>query len=295
MRGQLRRQRGHLIDVMATCVDLSGAEYPTELAGKKITPLEGKSLLPAFADQPIVRDAIYWEHEANKAILAGKWKMVSKHPGPWELYDFEADRTETKDLAASEPERVKELSVKWNAWAERANVLPLRSYAMTVKNVAAPKSSMKREFDLKNGEKLTGADAPDIGKRAFTIQAEIGPKIGDGVILAHGGSNHGFSLFIEKSRVVFGFRHGGKLSTVRSIDPIAQGEALVEASLGKDGSVVILWNAKKIAEGKAEGPLRVTPQEGLQVGQDFGAPVGEYAAPFPFVGEIRRVRLRLAD
>jgi arylsulfatase len=132
-RGELRRQPGHLVDVMATCVELSGAKYPEEFAGQKITPLAGKSLVPAFADRPIEREAIYWEHEGNKAILAGDWKLVSKHPGPWELYNLKADRAETTDLASSEPERVRAMSAQWQAWAERSNVLPLRPYAKAKK------------------------------------------------------------------------------------------------------------------------------------------------------------------
>jgi arylsulfatase A-like enzyme len=127
-RGSLRRQYGHLIDVMATCVDVSGAKYPAEHQGHKITPLEGKSLLPAFADRPIKRDAIYWEHEGNKAILAGHWKLVAKHPGPWELYNLEDDRAETCNLANGRPERVRDLAARWQAWAERSNVFPLRPY-----------------------------------------------------------------------------------------------------------------------------------------------------------------------
>jgi arylsulfatase A-like enzyme len=294
--GQLRRQPGHLIDLMATCVDLAGAEYPRELDGRKITPLEGKSLVPAFKDQPIERDAIYWEHEGNKAVLAGSWKLVSKHPGPWELYDFSADRGEAHDLAAEQPERVKELADKWQAWAERANVLPLRPYEKAgdaKKSARTP--NPKRSFDLKDGDKLTGDDAPDVGGRAFTIVAELGPKIGDGVLLAHGGTNHGYSLFIEKNHLVFGFRHAGKLSTVKAPAPMTAGPGTVTASLAKDGSVLVLWKDEKVAEGKVAGPLRATPQEGMQVGQDFGAAVGNYTAPFRYGGDIRRVVLTLSE
>jgi len=132
-RGQLRRQPGHLIDIMATCVDISGAKYPTEFKGNKITPLEGRSLVPAFADKGIEREAIYWEHEGNKAVLVYPWKLVSKHPGPWELYNLNDDRAETKDLAKSQPERVRELDARWQAWAERSHVLPLRPYVMEKK------------------------------------------------------------------------------------------------------------------------------------------------------------------
>ena len=78
--GELRQQPGHLVDVMATCVDLAGAKYPTEFHGQAIQPMEGRSLVPAFANQPIQRDALYWEHEGNAAIRVGDWKLVRHGP-----------------------------------------------------------------------------------------------------------------------------------------------------------------------------------------------------------------------
>ncbi|MEY4272819.1 MAG: hypothetical protein RL250_1685, partial [Verrucomicrobiota bacterium] len=88
-------------------------------------PPEGRSLVPAFANQPISRDALYWEHEGNAAIRVGDLKLVrAGRNGPWELYDLRKDRTEQHDLAASEPEKVKELSAQWEAWALRTNVKP---------------------------------------------------------------------------------------------------------------------------------------------------------------------------
>lgn len=124
-QGELRHQPGHLIDIMATCVDAAGAVYPKSVDGRAITPLEGKSLLPALADRPIERDAIFWEHEGNRAVRSGDWKLVAKGPGgPWELYDIAADRTESYDLAARHPEKVQQLIAKWEAWAARAKVLP---------------------------------------------------------------------------------------------------------------------------------------------------------------------------
>jgi arylsulfatase len=126
--GELERQPGHLIDLMATCVDVSGATYPQESDGEAVQPLEGRSLAPAFDGRTIERDAIYWEHEGNRAIRVGKWKLVAKEDLPWELYDLEADRTEMHDLASAMPERVSELSATWQAWAERAQVLPLGTW-----------------------------------------------------------------------------------------------------------------------------------------------------------------------
>ncbi|MBI1346046.1 sulfatase-like hydrolase/transferase [bacterium] len=123
-KGELRHQPGHLIDIMATCVDVSGATYPTEKAGIGITPLEGRSLVPAFADQPLDR-VLYWEHEGNRAVRRGEWKLVAKGPrGAWELYNMAADRTEQHNVASEHPALVKELRGLWEAYAQRANVLP---------------------------------------------------------------------------------------------------------------------------------------------------------------------------
>lgn len=123
--GKLEAQPSHLIDLMATCVDLSGAKYPTELNGNKIQSMEGISLAPAFGGSSLKRsNPIFWEHEGNRAIRVGDWKLVSKHPGDWELYNIAADRTEMHDLASQQPDRVKEMTLSWEAWAKRVGVMP---------------------------------------------------------------------------------------------------------------------------------------------------------------------------
>lgn len=124
-QGRLEPQPAHLIDIMATCVDLAGASYPKEHLGHRIQPMEGVSLAPAFNGKSIEpKPPIFWEHEGNRAIRMGDWKLVSKHPGGWELYDIVADRTEMNDLAAQQPERVAEMAAQWEAWAKRVGVMP---------------------------------------------------------------------------------------------------------------------------------------------------------------------------
>jgi len=138
--GELRHQPGHLIDILPTCLEAAGAKFPSERHGMAIAPLEGQSLVAAFADQPIPRDALYWEHEGNAAIRVGDRKLVrAGQKGKWELYDLKADRTEMKDLAAENPDEVKTLAAKWDAWADRAQVKPYPMAASPVKQPAKKK------------------------------------------------------------------------------------------------------------------------------------------------------------
>lgn len=123
-RGELRQQVGHIVDIMATCVEVSGASYPTHNGSHAVTPPEGKSLVPAFADQPLEREYLAWEHEGNRAVRTDRWKLVAVKNRAWELYDLSTDRHELNNLAAKESERVTEMAAQWDAWARRTNVLP---------------------------------------------------------------------------------------------------------------------------------------------------------------------------
>lgn len=128
-RGRLEKTPAHLIDIMATCVDLADANYPTEHGGEGIQPMEGVSLRPLLAGLALQRSQpIFWEHEGNRAVRDGRWKLVAKENQPWELYDMERDRTECHDLAGVDPLKVKELAARWDAYAERAHVLPLGAW-----------------------------------------------------------------------------------------------------------------------------------------------------------------------
>jgi arylsulfatase A-like enzyme len=124
-KGELEKQPGHLIDLMATCVDLAGASYPKQIDGHDIYPMEGTSLRPAFAGQPLPGRSLFWEHEGNRAMRQGDWKLVAKYPaGKWELYNIAADRTEMHDLSGSESARLESMVRDWEAWAKRCHVLP---------------------------------------------------------------------------------------------------------------------------------------------------------------------------
>lgn len=137
--GGFRTEPAHLIDIMATCVDVGGDLYPTTFNGNEIPPMEGKSLVPVFEGKQLERDAIYWEHEGNRAIRMGKWKLVSKADKThsfvwdqtddleldyWELFDMENDRTEMNNLALKHPELVQKMAKMWSVWAKRTGIVP---------------------------------------------------------------------------------------------------------------------------------------------------------------------------
>ena len=123
--GSLNPEPGHLIDIMATCVDAAGAKYPAEHNGNRITPLEGRSLLPCIEGRKRTpHDAIFWEHEGNRAIREGDHKLVSRFPDQWELFNLKADRTELNDLSAKDPKLAERLAARYDKWTQHAQVVP---------------------------------------------------------------------------------------------------------------------------------------------------------------------------
>ena len=126
-KNEFRNQPCHLIDIMATCLDVGAGSYPKNFNGNTITPLEGISLQPAFENKNLEHRGIFWEHEGNKAVRKGKYKLVSKWEKEseynWELYDMDLDRSETNNLRTQMPGKVEEMTVLWKEWANKTGVL----------------------------------------------------------------------------------------------------------------------------------------------------------------------------
>jgi arylsulfatase len=118
--GGVTHQPGHLVDIMATCLDLAGVEYPPSYNGTPIGPPRGKTLAPIFAGQQREpHDAILFTfYGTHNALRAGQWKLVNKDNGEWELYNLEKDRTELNDLAQAEPAKLSELKKRWSELAK---------------------------------------------------------------------------------------------------------------------------------------------------------------------------------
>ena len=144
-QGKLRNQPGHIMDIMATCLEVTGGTYPTEYNGHAIKPLQGISLVPSFEDNPLNRnEPLFWEHEGNRAVIKGKWKLVSAYPGSWsnlmefknkgnwELYNLDTDRTETNNLSKFYPQLVEELTNDWQHWADKYGVVDYKALDLEI-------------------------------------------------------------------------------------------------------------------------------------------------------------------
>jgi arylsulfatase len=124
-QARLLHKPAHIVDIAATIYDVTGAAYPNELHGNSITPLEGESFLGVFDGDEFARQApICWEHEGNRAVRMGDWKLVSEGNTRWELYNMVHDRTELNDLSESESDRVAEMTAVYEEWAARTGALP---------------------------------------------------------------------------------------------------------------------------------------------------------------------------
>ncbi|MEY3175742.1 MAG: hypothetical protein RLZZ436_3656 [Planctomycetota bacterium] len=117
--GSITRTPGHLIDIAATCCELAGVTVPADNP-----QLPGISLLPALRGENPPRPPLFWEHEGNRAVRSGEWKLVARHRQPWELYRIDSDRVEADNLAEKHPEIVQRLAEMYVQWAKRSQVEP---------------------------------------------------------------------------------------------------------------------------------------------------------------------------
>ena len=160
---QFVREPGHLNDIMATCVELAGAEYPSVYKGKEIVPMQGQSLVPHFKGEKNDRGPIFWEHEANIGVRDGEWKLVAKteentefDPANLELYNMNDDPAELNNLAEEYPERLQSMFDAWKTWADEVNViLDTREYGHRAR---AYQRQINGEFDELTGGWLFSGD-----------------------------------------------------------------------------------------------------------------------------------------
>ncbi len=123
-KGAFTSEVGHVIDFMPTFLELAGGKYPQTFQGRELTPLPGRSFAPALQGRPLGERTLAWEHEGNRGIRIGDWKLVAEYRGAWELYNLKNDPTEVSNLASAEPAKAQELAVAWQQWADKVGVVP---------------------------------------------------------------------------------------------------------------------------------------------------------------------------
>ena len=143
-RGELRHTPGHVIDLVPTILEVAGGKRSEPRGGQPVPPAPGKSLVPLFAkDGTVTHDSLWWLHEGNRALRAGDWKIVAAgKDSPWELYDLSTDRSETKDLAADRPDKVRPLAAIWTRQFEDYAVLAAKDCAGGVEDQFACAAAM---------------------------------------------------------------------------------------------------------------------------------------------------------
>jgi arylsulfatase len=183
------RDYAHLTDIMATCVDVSGAKYPEKMNGKEIVPMEGTTLAPHFQKHHNGRGPIFWEHEANIGMRKGDWKLVAKTPEneqfdlkKLELYNIKNDPTELTNLAAAYPQKLDSMYKAWEIWAQKVKAFPLdtREYgqrSMDYKRMINGEFDMNfGDWDIQNPSNLAEFTIDRSGKISGTNSAQISIK-----------------------------------------------------------------------------------------------------------------------
>jgi arylsulfatase len=315
--GAVRPQYVHAIDVAATILDVTGSEMPAELNGVPQEPVAGRSFVASLGDPtaPEHREMQYYEQFACRALYHRGWKAVAFHPlfpyeegenpsahpseDRWELYDVAEDPSECHDLAATHPEKLRELRVRWVAEAERYGALPLQAIRIFGHGRPPIVPASDRVVLRAGAAPLPEELAPSLKLRPHRIVAriELPPAGGEGVLVAQGGRFGGFSLYVQDRRAHYTYNFAGLAETTLSSEPLASGRHLVgiqmtprrglamHAELVVDGAVVAATEIRRTT------PFRFALHgEGMSCGYDDGTPVStSYAAPFTFTGLLHDV------
>ncbi len=338
--GGVRNQFCHFIDVVPTLLEVTGIPAPNNVDGIPQKPIEGTSLAYTFdkanADAPSKHMTQYFEMFADRAIYHDGWIASTKvtrppwrlsganNPDPannvtWELYDLSKDWTQSDDVAAANPAKLKELQDLFWSEAEKYQVLPLDS--SVAPRVVVPKPSLaagKTTFTYAGT--MTGippGDAPSLLNASYTITAEIEvPKGGaEGMINTNGGRFGGYGFYLLKGRPVFywnlfGLKHvrweGSKLSPGKhtlefdfkynglGVETLAYNNV---SGIGQGGTGELKVDGKVVSTQKMEHTIPIIMQfdETFDVGADTGTPVDDkdYKVPFEFTGTLDKLTLTI--
>jgi arylsulfatase A-like enzyme len=327
-KGEVRSQWHHVIDIAPTILETAGLPEPKSVNGTPQTPIEGVSLAYTFADSkaPSRHTIQYFEIFGNRAIYQDGWLAGTVHRAAWEfkprttlendtweLYDTRVDFSLANDLAAKNPEKLKELQALFLKEAVKYSVLPLDDRTLERLNAA-----LVGRPDLMAGRTSLTVYQGMIGmsenvfintkNRSHTITAEVEiPKNGaKGVLLAQAGRFGGWSLYLKDGRPTYTYNWLGlQRYTLAAKQALPAGKATIRyefaydgGGVGKGGTGTLFVNGKKVATGRIDRTqcCAFSADEGADVGADEGTPVTEaYKVPYKFTGKIAKVTIELKE
>jgi arylsulfatase A-like enzyme len=336
--GGIRRQFHHVIDIVPTILEATGIQAPDMINGIKQRPIEGTSMAytwdKANANSPTRHSTQYFEMLGNRAIYHDgwvaattpatlPWELSTKSPPDvitgykWELYNVMDDPTQSNDLAARMPDKLKQMQGIFYVEAAKHNVLPIDNSSLTRWNTPRPSLTAGRTVFTYTGG-LTGvpnSGAPSILNKSYTITAEVTiPKGGaEGMIVTDGGRFGGYGLFLSKGELGVG---GGKPVFLYNLLDLKrttwEGPELgagkhtivfefksVGPGLGKGGTGVLYVDGKEVARNTMENttPITFPEDETFDIGQDTRTGVAmieyRYDPPFKFTGKIDKLTFKL--
>jgi arylsulfatase len=325
-KGGIRSQFHHVIDVLPTILEVVGIEQPKTFNGIDQKPIEGTSFAYALADDaaksPEKHTKQYFEMLGNRGMYHDGWIASKFHKVPWdtggtvpfsnddwELYNINDDFSQFNDLAASNPEKLKELQALFEKEAKTFGVFPLddRMAARFDVSLRPSWTSNRTEFTFFPGmTHLDEGTAPNVKNKSHTITAEveIPNKGAEGVLLAMGGGTGGYVLYIQDNKFTyysdfFGFDDYKIESTA-----LPTGKVTLKmdfkydgGGVGKGGTVTLYVNGKKAGEGRVEKTIPARyGMDTFDIGMDLNAPVvrgGIYTTPYKFTGTIDSVTIEL--
>ena len=322
-KGEMRSQFHHVIDIAPTVLEAAGLPEPKTVNGIVQTPMEGVSMVYTFDDAkaPSRHTTQYFEIFANRAIYHEGWVAATVHKAPWEptprrkladdiweLYNVDEDFSETNDLAASNPEKLKELQALFMKEAEKYRVLPIDD-----RSIERFDPAMAGRPDLMAGRKsltvysgMTGMMENafiNVKNQSKTITADVEvPSNANGVILCQGGRFGGWSLYVVNGKPAYTYNHVGLHQyTVNSTEALAPGKATIKLDFaydggrGKGGTATLYINGKKVGSGRVEQTNAniFSADDAADVGVDEGTNVSSAYKQHgnKFTGKIEKVRI----
>ncbi|MCW1914769.1 sulfatase-like hydrolase/transferase [Luteolibacter sp. GHJ8] len=296
------------LDVLPTSLAAAGVE--ADPAWK----LDGVNLLPYLKGEKTEapHDALYWRFGQQLAVRKGDWKLVKSVADgnarggagkasveEAKLYNLKDDIGEKNDLAAANPDKVKELTELWNQW-NSSLVDPKwhpngpRRGNRNNNSGSEVTSNASRTGPWKSGDVLSSADSPDVAGKAFTVAAEI--EAGDapaGVVVEQGGAARGYALHVTEGKLAFSVRASGDLSTIASTEALTPGPHKLEAVVSAAGEVTLKVDGKTVGEGKLQGGVDRRPGEGLTVGHGGRTAVTGRDGNREFTGKVSQVTVNV--